>query len=205
MRVPVEHIHRHVQRRCELAGVLLGRGALRIAAQQQFMTAAEQLDWAADIGIHAGLRVVELVGAAHQAGTQPSLTVDGAIRAGVLQVAVGGQVVGADLGGPSIAKAVFQVGEHPGRVPVEAVPGGIQIRGPRQTDIAAVLVARHARHVGRGADALGLHTGRQHGLRPQVHLTDGIEQRRLLVGHIVEIAAILDRADDAPAGPSFRR
>ncbi|MNL00145.1 hypothetical protein D3C87_1205670 [compost metagenome] len=199
MGIPVEYVHRHVQRGRQHGRILLGRGALCIAAQQQFMAAAEPLDRPADIGIHAGLCVVELVGGSHQPGAQPGLPVDGAVRAGVLQVAVRSQVVGADLGGPSVAKAVLQIGEYPGRVPIEAAPGDVQKRGSRQADIAAVLVARHARHVGRGADALGLYTGRQHGPRPQVHFTDSVEQSGLLIGHIVEIAAVFDRADDAPA------
>ncbi|MNQ25042.1 hypothetical protein D3C85_382540 [compost metagenome] len=199
MRVPVEYVYRHVQGRRQHAGVLLGRGALRVAAQQQFMTAPEQLDRTADVGIHAGLGVVEFIGPAHQPGTQTGLPVDGAIGTGVLQVAVGGQIIGADLGGPAITKAVLQVGEHAGGVPVEAIPGGIQIRGPGQADIAAVLVARHAGHVGRGADALGLHAGGQHGTRPQVHFANRVEQGRLLIGHVVEIAPVFHRADNSPA------
>ena len=199
VRIPVEHVHWHAQRRRQLAGVLLGRGALRIAADQQLVAPAEQLHRAADVGIDAGLGVVEFVGAAHQRRAQASLAVDRAIGAGVLQVAVGGEVVGAELGAPALAEAVFQVGEHARRVPVEAVPGRVQVGRALQADVAAILVAWHARHVGGGADALVLQPGRQYRVRAQVDLADAVEQRRLLVRHVVEIAAVFKGRDETAA------
>ena len=199
VRVPVKHVIRAAQRRHEAGRELFAGRVLDVGAQQQLVLASAQAEGTAGVGVHAVLAVVEAVGGAHHAGRRALVAARGAICARVFQEGIAGQMVGLHLRLPAVAKVLLQAGEDALRIPVELVPGRIEIGGAGQADVAAVGMARHARHVGDGADALFLRANTEQGARRQVQFAHGIQVAAVLPCHVIEKAPLLVRGDDARA------